>query len=96
MGILSKTDSESRSGGQRISFQESCGNWRVCLLTLPISFREMDKGGAKAARCDPELPEAESLYHPLGATAVRTGKSEWTCADLETPSHRGTTYASWA
>lgn len=70
MGILSKIDSESRSGGQRISFQESCGNWWVCLLTLPISFREMDKGGAKAARCDPELPEAESLYHPLGATAV--------------------------
>lgn len=74
MGILRKTASKSRSGGQRISFLEPCGKWWVCLLTLPISFREMDKSGAKAARCDPELPEAESLSHPLGATAVTDRK----------------------
>lgn len=30
----------------------------------------MDKDGEKAARCDPELPEAEGLCHPLGAMAV--------------------------
>lgn len=44
------------------------------LLTLPISSREMDKGGEKAARCDPEVPEAEGLYHPLGVMAVTDRK----------------------
>lgn len=44
------------------------------LLTLPTSSREMDKGGEKATRCDPEVPEAESLYHPLGVTAVMDRK----------------------
>lgn len=34
----------------------------------------MDKGGGKGSQCDPELPEAESLYHPPGATAVTERK----------------------
>lgn len=60
--------------GREIGFLEPRGNCWVHLLTLPISSREMEKGGEKAARCDPELPEAESLYHPLGVTAVTDRK----------------------
>lgn len=44
MGYSGKTDNESGSGGQRSASWSLVGIGGCALVTLPVSFREMDKG----------------------------------------------------